>query len=182
MSPAGRGEARDNVDVESSKRHASQGLSNSGGLTSRGRVGILGRSGAAVGLLLVVIASALAFVLTDSTAARITLPQQIQIRASTTTVPPAVPTTSTTSTTTTTSLSSSTSTTTSTPSSSTTPSPISTSVPSTTIAPSASDSGKTIVVKVVPTVRVEDDKGNRLGDEGSEAGKGASDDKSGADT
>jgi hypothetical protein len=54
-------------------------------------------------------------------------------------------------------------------------------VPSTTIASSSGEAGKTIVVKTVPTVRVEDDKGNQLGDEGSETGSGASDDKSGTD-
>lgn len=179
MSVAEGREARDNVQMASPGRPTPRWRQRSGGASTRGRVGVLGRSGAVVGLLLIVVASALAFALTDSTAARTTLPSQIQIGRAATTAPSAVSTTI--SATTTTAVSPST---TSPQVTSTTISlPLTTSVPSTTIASSSSNSGKTtIVVKAVPTVRVEDDKGNQLGDEGSEAGTGAVDDKRGTDS
>lgn len=143
-------------------------------MQSRGRFRILGKSGAVVGFALVVVASALAFALTSSTAARTTLPAQLEIAANSTTTstssPPSV--TSTTATTTTTVVIGSTT--------STTAAPTSTSVSTTTIPETLGD-GKTTVVKAVPTVRVEDDNGKQLDYEANEPTSPTSDDTSSKD-
>jgi hypothetical protein len=156
----------------SNRESSSAELDDSDAARSRDRFRILGRSGAVVGFVLVVVASGLAFALTDSTAARTTLPPQVEIAGTTTTTLPSVVTTTPPATTTTVVISTSTS---------TTSAPTSTSAPTTTTLPQTLDTGKTIVVKTVPTVRVEDDNGKQLDYEGSETASGASDDTSGKD-
>ena len=128
------------------------------------RVGVIGRSGAVVGLMLVVVGSAFAFALTSSTAAHTSLPSHIEVGAGVTTqsTSPVVTTT------------------TSTPSSSTTLPGTPPSVTSTTSGvpkSSTTRSGaneQTTVVKAIANVRVEDDRGSPIDDEGVEAKSGNS--------
>ena len=159
--------------MATNRRLFRQRLGSAGGLPGRQRVRVIGSSGAAVGILLVVLSSALAIILSSSTSAHTTLPQDIQIQATTATAPKSSTTMPSTST------SVPPTSTTGMPATTTTSS-VATSIPLRTVAPSSSDSGKTTVVNAVPTVRIEDNRGNQVADEGSEARSGASDDKKGA--
>jgi hypothetical protein len=135
------------------------------------RGGVIGRSGAVVGLMLVVVGSAFAFALTSSTAAHTTLPSHIEVGSGIATQPTSPVATTTTST----PLSSTTST--STPHSAT--ATTSTIPKRSTTSPSSNE--QTTVVKPVPTVRVEDDHGSPIDDEGAEGASGKSDDQTSGD-
>jgi len=156
------------VQVRSSRGHDRLRRSSGGAL--RGPIEVIGRSGVLVGLALVVVASALAFALTSTTASHSGLPSRIEVGfgviASTTT---------------------STTVTTSSSTLSTTTAPRPTTTTSTTSPgaslhpPKAKGNEQTTVIRPVPTVRVEDDKGRQIDDEGAESTSGTADHETSGD-